>query len=304
MARNLVVGNPVLTEPADSFLVEGGAGPGNDPGTEFFAVFGVRYPENLDVLDIGMAVQILFDFARIDVFAAADDHVLDPSDDAAVSIVIDRRQVSCMHPADRIDGFPCPGLVTPIAEHDRVSPGAQLPGFAARYHPAFAVDYLDFKMRLYPPDRRNSQLQWIVPTALEAHRAGFGHPVSDGYLAHVHCRGDFLHDLDRARSPGHDSAAKRAEIEAGEFRVVQLGNEHGGYPVEHVATFCFDRFQRFQRIKGLRRIDHRCRMGHTTEIAHHHAETVIQRHGNAHARARLDSRRFSHEKGVVDQVVV
>src|SRR5712671_3091609 len=81
IARNLVVGDPLLTEPADSFLVEIGAGSGDDPGTEFFAVFGVRYPEHLDVLNIGMAIQIFFDFARIDVFAAADDHVLDPSDD-------------------------------------------------------------------------------------------------------------------------------------------------------------------------------------------------------------------------------
>src|SRR5258708_19703649 len=104
-------------------------------------------------------------------------------------------------------------------------------------------------MRLYPPDRRNSQLQWIVPTALEAHRAGFGHPISDRYLAHVHCRGDFLHDLNRARSPGHDSAPKRVEIEAGELRVVQLGNEHGGYPVEHVPTSSFPPFHRFPLTK-------------------------------------------------------
>jgi hypothetical protein len=130
-------------------------------------------------------------------------------------------------------------------------------------------------MRLYPSDRRNTQLQQIVSTALEAHGTGFGHPVSDGYFAHVHRRSHIFHDLDRTRSPGHDTTPKRAEIEAGELRVVQLGNEHGGYPVEHVATFCFDRFQGFQRIEGLRRVDHRCRMGQTAKIAHHHAKAVV-----------------------------
>ena len=209
-----------------------------------------------------------------------------------------------MHPARRIDRFPCPGLVIPVAEHDRVSPGAQLAGFATRHDPAVAVDNLDFKMRLDPSDRRDAQLQRIVAAALEAHRTGFGHPISDRYFAHVHCRSDFLHDLDRARSACHDSAPKRAEIEAREFRVVQLGNEHGGYPVEHVATLCLDRFQGLQRIKGLGRIDHRCRMGHTTEIAHHHAKAVVERHGDAHARTRLDSGRLSHKERIVDQIVM
>src|SRR6267142_1710236 len=64
------------------------------------------------------------------------------------------------------------------------------------------------------PDRRHTKLQWIVTAALKAHRTGFGHAVGDRYLAHVHLRRDFLHDLDRARRPGHDAAPKRAQIEA------------------------------------------------------------------------------------------
>ncbi len=91
--------DPVLTEPADPLLVESGAGLGDDPGAQLFAVFRVGHPENLDVLNIGMTVQILFDFTRIDVFSAADDHILDPADNTATSIVIDGRQVSRMHPA-------------------------------------------------------------------------------------------------------------------------------------------------------------------------------------------------------------
>src|SRR6266566_2899568 len=249
VAGDLVVRDPIVTELADTLLVGGGPGLRNDPGTELFAIPCVGHAEHLNILNIGVPIQILFDFARIDVFAAADDHILDPANDAAISIVVVGRQVSRMHPTGRIDGFPSSDLVVPIAEHDRVSPGAQLSGFAARHDTTVAVDYLDFKVRLYPPDRRDAQLQRIVAAALEAHRAGFGHPISDGYFAHVHCRCDFLHDLDRARSPGHDSAPKRTEIEAGELRVVQLSNEHGGYPVEHVATFCFDRFQGFRRIE-------------------------------------------------------
>src|SRR5882672_2988542 len=304
MARDLVVRDPILAEPAETLLVESGPGLRNDPGTEFFAIPCVRYAENLDVLNIGMPIQILFDFTRIDILAAADDHILDPSDDAAISIVVDGRQVTRMHPAGRIDGLPCPGLVIPIAEHDRISPGAQLTGLTPRHDPAVAVDNFDLEVRLYPSDRRDAQFERIVSTALEAHGTGFGHPIGDGYLAHVHRRGDFLHDLDRARRPRHDPSAKRAQIEAREFGVVQLSDEHCGYPVEHVATLCLDRLQGHQRIKGLRRIDHRCPMGDAAEIAHDHAEAVIQRHRDTHARTGLDSGRFAYEEGIVDQIVM
>src|SRR5882757_5928276 len=150
VAGDLVVRDPILTERADTLLVGGGPGLRNDPGTEFFAILCVGHAEHLDVLNIGVPIQILLDFARIDVFAAADDHVLDPADDAAISIVVDGRQVTGMHPARRIDSLPCPRLVVPIAEHDRVSPRAEFPGFATRDNPTVTTDNLDFKVGLYP----------------------------------------------------------------------------------------------------------------------------------------------------------
>src|ERR1700682_2304501 len=94
VARDLVVRDPILTNPADTLLVEGSAGPRNNPGTEFFAIFCVRHTENLDVLNIGMPIQILFDFTRIDVLTSADDHILDPSDDAAISVLVAGCQVA------------------------------------------------------------------------------------------------------------------------------------------------------------------------------------------------------------------
>src|SRR6266704_1732920 len=119
VAGNLVVRDPILAKLADTLLIEGSAGLCNDPRTEFFAVFRVRNAEHLDILDLWMLIQIFFDFTRIDVLPAADDHVLDPSDDAAISIVVDRRQVARMHPPGRIDGVIRPRLIVPVAKHDR-----------------------------------------------------------------------------------------------------------------------------------------------------------------------------------------
>src|SRR5258708_6280805 len=45
-------------------------------------------------------------------------------------------------------------------------------------------------------------------------------------------------------------------------------------------------------------------MGHATEVSHHHAKTMIQRHRDAHTRPRFNPGRFSHEEGIVDQIVV
>src|SRR6267142_955048 len=146
VARDLVVRDAVLAERAYAFRIEGGACPGNDPGAEFFAVFCVWHAEDLDVLNFGVPIEILLDLARIDVLAAADHHVLDPADDAAISIVVDGRQVTCMHPACRIDGLPCPRLVIPVAEHDRISPRAELPGFATRDDLTFSIDDLDLEV--------------------------------------------------------------------------------------------------------------------------------------------------------------
>src|SRR4029077_11657436 len=125
-----------------------------------------------------------------------------------------------------------PRLVIPIAEHDGISSRAQLTGLPPWHDSTVSVDNLDLEVRLYPSDRGDAQFERIVPTTLEAHGTGFGHPIGDGYLTHVHCRSHFLHDLDRARRPRHDASPKRAQIEARELGMVQLGNEHRGHPVE------------------------------------------------------------------------
>src|SRR6266404_7034694 len=71
-----------------------------------------------------------------------------------------------------------------------------------------------------------------------------------------------------------------------------------------ISPICIVEATSFMTSIGLGWIDHCCRMSHTTEVSHHHAETMIQRYRNAHAGTRLDSGRFSHEEGIVDQIVM
>ena len=47
--------------------------------------------------DVRMSVEEIFNFPRVDVFSAADDHVLDPADDPAVAVLIDHANVPVMN---------------------------------------------------------------------------------------------------------------------------------------------------------------------------------------------------------------
>src|ERR1019366_7182467 len=77
VARDLVVRDLPLTEAADLVGGQGLAGSRPDPGAELLAVAIVGDAENLHVLNLRMAVEKSLDLARVEVFTAADHHVLD-----------------------------------------------------------------------------------------------------------------------------------------------------------------------------------------------------------------------------------
>ena len=102
----------------------------------------------MNVLDVGVPVQELLDLPRIDVLATADDHVLDTPYDVAVSLGVDRREISGMHPTCRIDGLGRTLRVVPVSEHDQIPSSEQFARLAARDDPSIGVDNLDLYMRM------------------------------------------------------------------------------------------------------------------------------------------------------------
>ena len=121
--RHLVVGNPVLAERLDFCLVGFFSFLQSYPGTELFAVFVIRNTEYRNVLYLVVAVQELFDFARIDILAPPDHHVLHAPDNVAISFLIKGGEVTRMHPASRIYGFPGLVLLIPVTQHDVITTG-------------------------------------------------------------------------------------------------------------------------------------------------------------------------------------
>ena len=75
-----------LAEGADLVGGQRLAGSRPDPGAELLAIAVVGDAEDLHVLDLRMAIEKFLDLARIEVFAAADHHVLDAADDVAIAL--------------------------------------------------------------------------------------------------------------------------------------------------------------------------------------------------------------------------
>ena len=159
-------------------------------------------------------------------------------------------------------------------------------------------------MRQHLADRRDAPLDRIVGGALRRDRRGLGHAVGDGDLAHVHLALHTLHHFDGTWRARHDAGAQALEVEPGELWMVELGDEHGGHAVKRRAALLRHRLQGRQRIEGLGRIDHRRAVRQAAEIAHHHAEAMIERHGNAQPVLGRELQPFAHEVAVVQDVMV
>src|SRR5690606_15449560 len=98
--------------------------------------------------DVGVLVEEFLDLAGVDVLAAADHHVLDPTRDRDITTVVHDRDVPGVHPPVGVDHLRGLLRVVPIAGHHAVPAGAQFAGFAARHDlPGLGVDDLDLQMR-------------------------------------------------------------------------------------------------------------------------------------------------------------
>ena len=251
-----------------------------------------------------MAVQELFDLARIDVLAAANHHVLQATDDVDVALVVHRGQIPGVHPAGGIDGVAGFFVVIPVAAHDRIAPGAEFAGGAAWHDTPLRIDDLHFNVRLHAAYGGHPPFKGVIDRALCGDRRRLGHAVSDGHLMHVHLRLHALHHFDRARRSGHDPGAQTRKVELRKLRMIQFGNEHRGHAVQARAALSLDGLQHAQRIEGIGRIHHGRAMRHASQVAHHHAEAVVKRHRNAQPVLFREPDRLGHIKAVVQDVLV
>ena len=144
----------------------------------------------------------------------------------------------------------------------------------------------------------------VVVPGLGGDRRGLGHAVADRHLGHAHPVDDLLHYLDRAGRACHDAGAQAGQVEAREFFGRELGDEHRGDAVERGAALLLDRLEGLDRVEARGGDDHRGAVGGRGQVAHHHAEAVIEGHRDADLVLGRVAAQFADEEAVVEDVVV
>ncbi|MNL58138.1 hypothetical protein D3C87_1817510 [compost metagenome] len=108
-----------------------------------------------------MGEEKLFQLTRVNVLAAANDHVLVTPGDAHITLVIHARQITGVHPACLIDGLRGAFGIVPVTQHHAVAARAQLTDGAARNQVAGVIDDLAFQLRLSAADGGHTQFQFV-----------------------------------------------------------------------------------------------------------------------------------------------
>ena len=95
-----------------------------DEGGDHLTPLRVGQAEDRHLGDGRVIEEDILDLARVDVLAAADDHVLDPALDAQVAPAVEGRQVPGVVPALGVDGGRRGLRGVVVAAHDHVPAGA------------------------------------------------------------------------------------------------------------------------------------------------------------------------------------
>src|SRR5579872_4088621 len=126
-----------------------------DPGTDLLAIFAIRHTEDMGFEHRGMGVENLFDFARVDVLAAANDHILETTDNAHVALGVHHSEIARMQPAAGVDCFGGALGLLPIALHHRIAAATDLARCVDWNDVSVLADQFYFKMRPRTTDRLN-----------------------------------------------------------------------------------------------------------------------------------------------------
>ena len=207
----------------------------DDAGHDGFAIAGIRHADDLDILNGGMGVDKLFDFLGVDVFSAADDHILEAAGDEEGSVRIAAGQIAGMEPAVGIDGGGGGIGHFIVALHDVITAGAELAVLTVRQFLAgFGIDDLALDMGEGIADGLGAELERIGPGGHGAAGGRLGLAIDTYDAAHIHFirPGGALHEFGRAAGTGHDACAHIGEIRLAVVLVVKHGDKHGGDAVE------------------------------------------------------------------------
>ncbi len=275
-----------------------------DARHDFLAVLRVRHADNLNVAHLLVGVDEVLDLLRVDILAAADNHIFDPPGDAVVAVAPPPREVAGVQPAVRVDGGGGGGRHFIITLHDVVAPRHELSvGVVGEVFAGSRIDNLAFDAGQRLPHRADAHLHRVVGTAHCAARRRFGLSEHDGNLAHPHFLQNVLHHLDRAGTARHNAGAHMRKVGGGEQLMLQHRDKHGRHAVYGGNLLFVNRLQR-QTGRVSRYRNHRRAVGDAGGHRQHHPEAVEHRHMNQKAVGCREIHTVADIFAVVDDVVM
>ena len=184
--------------------------------------------KNLNLRNGGVLVQKLLDLPRVNIFATANNHVFNTTDNTHVALFVHGGQVSGVKPPRFVNRLRRAFGVVPILTHYRISPGAYFSLLTHGHHTIGVIDNLDFYPGHSPAYGFSATLQRIVGECHMVERTHLCLTVANEDIFHVHLGNDALHDFYRTGCARHNARSQGREIKLAKPGVIELGNKHGG----------------------------------------------------------------------------
>ena len=118
--------------------------------------FFAGYADHRHIGDLRMGIDRVFDFGRIDILAAGNDHVLHPVADIEVTIFIEIARIARAEPAVAINGLSRCIWHLPIASHVFGRSGGNFANCARRQAVSILINDLQFDPIQRSPDRAHA----------------------------------------------------------------------------------------------------------------------------------------------------
>jgi hypothetical protein len=202
--------------------------------------------------------------------------------DAHISLAVHCAQIAGVQPAGAIDRLGSAYRFIPVTLHHRIAPAADFARLTDRHDAAILADELDLQMRTRPPNRLDLLVQGIILGGLVIDRTRFGLAIGDQHFGHVHVGLHSFHDFDRTGCACHDAGAQARKVEFTKARMFQFCDEHGRHAMQRgAASRPAPPPQASFRIEAIVWKYRRGTVTDARKIAHHHAEAVVERHGDA-----------------------
>ena len=153
-----------------------------------------------------MLAQAVFDFLGRDVFAAANDQVLDATGDLKEALAVDAGFIARVEPVVRVNRGGSRLLVVVVPLHHVVAAHAEFAALARRTRrTAHRIDNLHFHFGKGHADGLRALLYARIPWCHRDAGRRFGHSVGNRDLGEVHLAHHPPHQRLRTQRSGHDA---------------------------------------------------------------------------------------------------